>query len=42
MIEAARLLDITLERGDLDARLVWLRVRQAILALQAPSTVTVH
>jgi len=42
MIEAARLLDITLERGDVDARLVWLRVRQAILALQAPSTVTVH
>jgi len=42
MIEAARLLDVTLEGGDLDARLVWLRVRQAILALQAPSTVTAH
>jgi hypothetical protein len=42
MIEAARLMDLMLNRRDRDGRLVWLRIREAIFVLQAPSTGTVH
>ena len=42
MIEVARLMDLVLERSDRDGRLVWLRIREAIFVLQAPSASTVH
>jgi hypothetical protein len=42
MIEAARLMDFVLDRGDRDGQHVWLRIREAIFVLQAPSTGTVH
>jgi hypothetical protein len=42
LIEAARLLDLSLDRADLDARLVWSRVRRAIVALQAPASSSLH
>jgi hypothetical protein len=35
-IEACRLADLMLDRGDRDGELVWLRVRRAIVELQAP------
>jgi hypothetical protein len=34
--EAARLQDLMLDRGDGEGRLVWVRMRRAIEALQAP------
>jgi hypothetical protein len=42
LAEAARLLDVSLDPGDLEARLVWFRVRKAIEALEARSTATIH
>jgi hypothetical protein len=42
MIEAARLMHLMLDRCDRDGQLVWLRIREAIFVLQAPSTGTVH
>jgi hypothetical protein len=42
MIEAARRIDTMLDRGDLDGRLVWLRIKRAIEALQAPPEGAVH
>ena len=36
LIEAARLIDRMLERGDGDGQLVWMHIRRAIEALQAP------
>jgi hypothetical protein len=30
LVEAARLLDLSLDRGDLEARLVWFWVRKAL------------
>jgi hypothetical protein len=36
IIEAARRIDTMLERGDRDGQLVWLRIKRAIAALQAP------
>ena len=42
MMEAARLLDVSLDPGDLEARLVWFRVKKAIEALEARATTTVH
>jgi hypothetical protein len=42
MIEAARLLDITLDLHDSEARRVWLRVRKALEALEARSTGSIH
>lgn len=36
LIEAARLIDTMLARGDGHGRLVWLRIKRAIVALQAP------
>ena len=41
-IQAARLIDLMLERGDLDGQRVWLRIQQAIIVLQAPSSRTIH
>jgi hypothetical protein len=39
--EAARMADVMLERGDRDGKLVWLRIKQAIVELQAePSGLT--
>jgi hypothetical protein len=35
-VEAARLADRMLERGDRDGELVWFRIKRAIVALQAP------
>jgi hypothetical protein len=35
-LEAARLQDLMLGRGDEEGRLVWQRIRRAIEALQAP------
>jgi hypothetical protein len=37
-LEAARLEDLMLDRGDDEGRLVWVRIRRAIEALQAPPT----
>lgn len=37
LMEAARRIDTMLDRGDLDGRLLWLRIKHAIEALQAPS-----
>jgi hypothetical protein len=34
LIEAARRIDTMLDRGDVDGRLVWLRIKRAIVALQ--------
>jgi hypothetical protein len=42
IVAAARLLDVSLDPGDLEARLVWFRVKKAIEALEARSTSTVH
>ncbi len=41
MIEASRLLDITLERGDHEGQVLWRRIKQAIV-VQALPTRTVH
>jgi len=35
-IEACRLADLMLDRGDCDGELLWLRIRRAIVELQAP------
>jgi len=35
VIEAGRLLDLMLDRGDMEGRQVWLRIRSAIMQLQA-------
>ena len=35
-IEACRLADLMLDRGDRDGELLWLRIRRAIAELQAP------
>ena len=36
MIEAARRIDTMLDRGDMDGRVVWFRIKRAIVALQTP------
>jgi hypothetical protein len=41
-IEAARLVDRALERGDRDGQLVWLRIKRAIEVLQAPPSGVRH
>jgi hypothetical protein len=38
VVEAGRLLDLMLDRGDMKGRQVWLRVRRAIVQLQAVQT----
>jgi hypothetical protein len=35
-LEAGRLADLMVDRGDDEGRLVWARIRRAIEALQAP------
>ena len=35
-LEACRLADLMLDRGDRDGELLWLRIRRAIADLQAP------
>jgi hypothetical protein len=35
VVEADQLLDLMLDRGDMDGRQVWLRIRRAIVQLQA-------
>lgn len=43
IVEAARLLDVSLDWGDPEARLVWFRVKKAMEALEeARSTGAVH
>jgi hypothetical protein len=42
IVEAARLLDLMLDRGDLEGRRVWKRIRHAIVALQAPQSGPIH
>jgi hypothetical protein len=37
-LEAARLQDLMLDRGDDEGRLVWARIRRAIEALRAPTS----
>jgi hypothetical protein len=41
-VEAARLADAMLDRGDRDGELVWLRIKRAILDLQAEPTGPAH
>ena len=41
-IEAARLSDLMLERGDLDGQTLWKRIRRAVIELQAPPSGTAH
>jgi len=41
-LEAARLLDLTLDQGNRDGQLVWRRIRRAIVELQAEPTGPVH
>jgi hypothetical protein len=42
MIEAARMIDAMLERGDLESRSVWRQIRQAIADLQAEPAGPLH
>ena len=42
VIEAARMVDRMLERGDPEGRSVWQRIRRAIEVLQAPAVGTIH
>lgn len=41
-LEACRLADAMLDRGDLVGQTVWLRIRRAIVQLQAPPTGPAH
>jgi hypothetical protein len=42
VLEAARLADLMLGRGDNEGRLVWARIRRAIEALHAPPSGRPH
>jgi hypothetical protein len=42
IVEAARLLDVSLDRTDPEAELVWFRVKRAMEALDGRSTGAVH
>jgi hypothetical protein len=42
IVEAAQLLDLSPDRGDLEARTIWSRVKQAIAELEARSTSATH
>jgi hypothetical protein len=42
VIEAGRLLDLMLDRGDMEGRRVWLQVKGAIVQLQATQTGPAH
>lgn len=41
-IEASRKADLMLDRGDIEGRRVWLRIKRAISELQAPQTGPAH
>jgi hypothetical protein len=41
-IEAARFADLMLDRGDRDGQAVWMRIRRAIVDLQAPQIGPAH
>jgi hypothetical protein len=41
-LEAAKRADLMLDRGDDDGRLLWMRIRRAIEALQAPRAGELH
>ncbi len=41
-LEAARLADKMLDRGDRDGQLVWMRIMRAIAELQAPQSGPAH
>lgn len=41
-IEAARKADLMLDRGDVEGRDVWLRIRRAIIEFQAPQSGPAH
>ena len=41
-IEAARMIDRMLDRGDREGQLTWQRIRRAIEALQAPTSGPAH
>jgi len=42
VVEAGRLVDLMLGRGDMEGRQVWLRIRRAIVQLQAVQTGPIH
>jgi hypothetical protein len=41
-LEACRLADLMLDRGDRDGQLVWLRITRVLAELQAPRTGPAH
>jgi hypothetical protein len=41
-LEACRLADQMLDRGDRDGEVVWMRIRRAIVELQAPRSGPAH
>jgi hypothetical protein len=41
-LEAARKADVMLDRGDRDGQLVWMRIRRAIVELQAAPSGPAH
>ena len=41
-LEAAKRADLMLDRNDDDGRLLWMRIRRAIKALQAPTSDTLN
>jgi hypothetical protein len=41
-IEAARKADLMLDRGDAEGQRVWLRIKRAIVVLQAPQAGPAH
>lgn len=41
-LHACRLADVMLDRGDRDGEAVWLRIRRAIMELQAPPAGPAH
>ena len=41
-IEAARKADLILDRGDAEGQRVWLRIKRAIVELQAPQVGPAH
>ena len=42
LAQAAKLLDVSLDRGDLESRRIWVRVKTAMTALEARSTGHIH
>jgi hypothetical protein len=42
VIEAAKMIDTMLDHGDMEGRAVWLRIKQAIVDLQAQPSGPLH